>query len=140
MTFSDWLNKTQMTSFGAFCNQIVVLFIVVFFSLLSRTLILMASAVHQGYGMQLSTTIIALVGGKLIVNAASAHSVRATSKEYVEAKVRGEATAAAAEERKTQEHDVAKIRATAAAKVQEPPTAPTQQVNVKVGDVPEEQP
>ena len=107
MNFSDWLNKTQMTSFTSFGNQIIYSLILLAMTTVDCILLLResrTSAIAIGAGLPLAYAIIGGILGARGINAASAHSVRTTSKEYVQAKEKGKVEGAIALAQLTAEH------------------------------------
>lgn len=115
MNFVAFVNKMQMTSFGALVNQVIGAWVVIFFSFVARDLLLGSTELRQGYGFQIASLIVGYAFGKIVANAVSNGHNRETARENqgnIEAKERGKATGAAqalalataATELKTQEH------------------------------------
>lgn len=109
MTFSEWLNRTSMTSFRSMVISVVTSIVVVYFSVISGILLLdkesaraklnaddgirasaqTSESSHHSYGMQLATAILTLLGAAIGVNALSQFGDRKTAKELIEAQERG---------------------------------------------------
>ncbi len=105
--FSEWLNRTQMTSFTSFGNQIIYSMALLALTVVDCILLLResgAGGIAVGAGLPLAYAIIGGILGARGINAASAHSVRTTAKEYVEAKTKGQIEGAAVAAVMTSEH------------------------------------
>lgn len=104
MGVTEFLKRLQTVTVGALVNQVCILFVVIFFSLLSRDLLLwvgQTAEVKNGYGFQLAGLVIGAVLGKVITNAVANHKVRTTSREFLEGSAKAETAKAEAAKAET---------------------------------------
>lgn len=83
MTFTDFLNKTQMTSLSAFNSQIVWMLGSVALTIADYQLLVWGTTAARESGLILSGMLLGAWTGKSVVNAVSNYGNRTSSREYM---------------------------------------------------------
>lgn len=93
--FTRFVNKTEMVSLGSLARTFGWLFVTVFFTITARQMMLSGDKEVAGFGFQLALAVLGGLGYASSVGAFNHNTQRKTSREYIEAKAKGEALATA---------------------------------------------